>query len=439
MSKLLLYTPEISPRIRYIFQFVFGVILGLEYKITDDKDDFLRYGGPVLNYSRQPLGKGLWIENQSFLSESSVRSFDVKPGIWRGVPVLFKTSPAPDLPFDLFSASFYMISRYEEYLTFKPDLFGRYPAKDSLAYKQNFLDQPVVDIWVRKLGQILKVRYPELPVKKPVFSFISTIDVDQAWAYLNKGLLRNVGGGLKFLSRADLKELQRRIGTLLNMRKDPFDTYNFIKEIHNKYSLRPVFFFQVGRYGKYDKNLHGENPAMKRLIRELNRVAEIGIHPSFKSDQFHELEKEILTFKNIMENLPHKSRQHYIRLQFPKTYRNLLESGVKEDYSMGFPEMPGFRVGTAHPFRFYDLGEETETELTVFPFLLMDTCLNEKLKLEPEQAVSLIMDFMTKVKKTGGNFIPLWHNSSLSDEGEWKGWRYVYERMLAEAGSQLVT
>jgi hypothetical protein len=411
--------------------------LGLEYKITDEKDDFLRYEGPVLNYSRQPLGKGLWIENQSFLNETGVRSFDVKPGSWRKIPVIFQTSLAPDLPFDIFSASFYLVTRYEEYLTFKPDIFGRFPAKDSLAFKQNFLDQPMVDIWIRKLGQILKIRYPELPVSKPVFSFSSTIDVDQAWAYLNKGLLRNVGGGIKFLTRADLKELQRRFGTLFNLRKDPFDTYHFIKEVHAKYSFRPLIFFQVGRYGKYDKNLHGEKPAMKRLIRELSRVADIGIHPSFKSDQFHELEKEMMVFRNIRQEIPEKSRQHYIRLQFPKTYRNLLKSGVKEDYSMGYPELPGFRAGTAYPFNFYDLGEEEETELMVLPFVLMDTCLNEKMKLEPEQALNMTKKYMEKIKKTGGTFIPLWHNSSLSDEGEWKGRRDVYEGMLAEASGMV--
>jgi hypothetical protein len=100
---------------------------------------------------------------------------------------------------------------------------------------------------------------------------------------------------------------------------------------------------------------------------------------------------------------------------------------------MGFPELPGFRAGTAYPFHFYDLGEEEKTELLVFPFVLMDTCLNEKMKLEPEQALNLTKKYMEKVKNTGGIFIPLWHNSSLSNEGEWKGWQDVYEGMLAKA------
>ncbi len=432
MTKLLIFTPEISPRIKYIFNFVFGDLLQLNFKVTDEKDAFLRFEGPVINYSPFPLSKGVWIQQRSFLTESGVRPVELLPGKWKDFPVLFYTGSAPDLPFDLFSASFYLISRFEEYLHFEPDIMGRFPAKESVAYKQGFLEIPVVDIWVSKLGQILKIRYPDLVIGKPEFTFMSSLDVDQAWAYLNKGMLRNLGGGLKFMLRTDLKDLQKRLGTLLKTRKDPFDTFTYLKEIHSEYDFRPVLFFQVGKYGRFDKNLPGKHPAMRKLINKVDAFAEIGIHPSFRSDQFNELEWELDVYKSIKGGLPEKSRQHYIRMRFPKTYRNLLKLGVREDYSMGYPEMPGFRAGTATPHNFYDLGEEIETKLKIFPFILMDTCLNEKMQLQPDQALSLIKEFINKVKKVGGTFIPLWHNSSLGEEGEWKGWRYVFEGMLAE-------
>ena len=432
MTKLLLYTPEISPRIKYIFNFVFGNLLQLDFKVTDEKDAFLRFEGPVINYAPSPLSKGVWVQKHPFLSEFGVRPVDLMPGKWKDFPVLFYTGPAPDLPFDLFSASFYLLSRFEEYLHFEPDIHGRFPAIESVAFKHGFLDIPMVDIWVRKLGQILKIRYPELDLCKPAFSFLSTLDVDQAWAYLNKGWLRNLGGGLKVLFRADLKDLQKRLGTLVKTRKDPFDTFPYLKEVHKKYDVRPLLFFQVGKYGKFDKNLPGKHPAMQNLISEVGAFAEIGIHPSFRSDQFNELDWELGVFKGLKGSLPEKSRQHYIRLRFPRTYRNLLNLGVKEDYSMGYPEMPGFRAGTASPHNFYDLGEETETKLMVYPFILMDTCLNEKMQLQPEEALNLIKEYINKVKKVGGTFIPLWHNSSLSDEGEWRGWQNVFEEMLVE-------
>ena len=438
MTKLLLYTPEINPRIKYTFNFVFANLLKLDFKITDEKDAFLRFEGPVINYSPFPLGKGVWIQRHPFITESGVRPVESKPGKWKDFPVLFHTGPAPDLPFDLFSASFYLLSRFEEYLHFESDVHGRFPAKDSVAYKQGFLEIPVVDIWVRKLGQILKIRYPELIIGKPEFTFVSSLDIDQAWAYLNKGLIRNLGGGIKFLFRGDIKDLKRRLGTLLKARQDPYDTFNYLKDVHKKYDLRPILFFQVGKYGKFDKNLPGKHPAMRKLVKEVDSFAEIGIHPSFRSDQFNELDWELGVYKNLKGNLAEKSRQHYIRLRFPKTYRNLLKLGVKEDYSMGYPEMPGFRAGTASPHNFYDLGEEKETELRIFPFILMDTCLNEKMQLQPEQALNLIKEYINKVKKVGGTFIPLWHNSSLSEEEEWKGWQNVFEEMLAEGSKSSV-
>jgi hypothetical protein len=44
-----------------------------------------------------------------------------------------------DLPFDPLAATFYLVSRYEEYLPFIPDEHGRFPAKQSFAFSNGFL------------------------------------------------------------------------------------------------------------------------------------------------------------------------------------------------------------------------------------------------------------------------------------------------------------
>src|SRR5204863_517356 len=49
----------------------------------------------------------------------------------------FKT--AGDYPFDIFAASFYLLSRYEEYLPHQKDIYGRYAHQNSLAFKENVL------------------------------------------------------------------------------------------------------------------------------------------------------------------------------------------------------------------------------------------------------------------------------------------------------------
>jgi hypothetical protein len=123
------------------------------------------------------------------------------------------------------------------------------------------------------------------------------------------------------------------------------------------------------------------------------------------------------------------SRQHFLLLSFPQTYRNLISSGISEDYSMGYPGIAGFRAGTCTPFYFYDLIKEEATSLKIIPFMAMDVTLRQYLGLSPEDASEKIEMLMNEVKSAGGLFCSIWHNESLHDSGNWKGYREVFENM----------
>ena len=428
---LLIFTPEITQRIQYTFEFVCNDLLNVPYKLTNQKSYYYRYEGPVLNYSPQPLDKGVWIQSNGLLTQKGISNLDPKPGQWNKLPTLFKTGPEPDFPFDIFASTFYLISRYEEYLDFKPDHVGRFPAELSVAVKNDFLEMPVVDLWAARLKKMLRIRYPELQFMEKTFSFISTIDIDQAWAYLHKGVARHLAGGLKNSIKGDIRDIKRRTQTLSRLKKDPFDNYDYLFEILQGLDNR--YFIQVGKYSKFDKNHSGRNPAMRKLIHKLAKHSEIGIHPSVRSGQRRELDQEITLLSDIVGKEIVISRQHYLYLRFPKTYRNLIQNGIKEDYSMGYPYKPGFRAGTASPFNFYDLLEEKVTDLKIIPFQVMDSCLNYNMSLSAQEAQKLIDEYIKKVKKVNGTFVPIWHNSSLGDEAEWEGWRAVFENMLGQA------
>ncbi|MDX2443366.1 MAG: polysaccharide deacetylase family protein [Bacteroidales bacterium] len=431
MNDLLIYTPNLTERVKFTFRFLFSEIIGVEYRITSDKAKFLRYEGPVLNYSQLPLSKGIWIHSQGLLNQTGIKRLNPNPGKWKNLPVLFKMGPEPDMPFDPFAATFFLISRYEEYLDFKQDELGRFPSENSVAYKNDFLDTPVVDIWATRLKNMLRIRYPELIFKEKKYEFISTIDIDQAWAYLHKGILRNLFGGIKYTLKGEFNDVVKRTQTLLGARKDPFDNFEYIANKQQEVNSR--YFIQVGKPGKFDKNHSGENRAMRKLISSLAEHNEVGIHPSVRSCLRGELPSEIELLSSITGKKIVKSRQHYLNLRFPKTYKGLLQNGIREDYSMGYPYKPGFRAGTATPFYFYDLGEEKATNLKVYPFQVMDSCLNNNLKLSPDEAMEMIREYILKVKKVNGTFISIWHNSSFSDELEWKGWVEVFDNMLETA------
>ncbi len=428
MSELLIYTPTQTNRVLYTFQFIFTEILITDYHITSDKDEFFRYEGPVLNYSHQPLGKGMWIQSHPIMLETGISKVDVKPSKWNQLPVLFTCGPGPDLPFDPIAGSFFLISRYEEYLDFTPDELGRFPASQSVAAKNDFLEVPIVDLWAHKLRQILTIRFPDLKFKQRNFRFLSTIDVDQAWAFRHKSIFRKLGGGIKSLVKAEFQDFKWRLSTLMLGKADPFDTYKYIEEAHS--SIDYMYFFQVGKYGPKDKNLPGKHPRMEALIQSLKSRVEIGLHPSIRSARFKELENELTVLQDILGAEVKKSRQHYILLKFPKTYRQLIRIGIKEDYSMGFPDAPGFRAGTASPFYFYDLPNDKITDLKLYPFQVMDSCLNRTMGLPPEDALKKIRSLYDACRAVNGQFISIWHNSSLGEDREWKGWKKVFEEML---------
>jgi hypothetical protein len=188
----------------------------------------------------------------------------------------------------------------------------------------------------------------------------------------------------------------------------------------------------LGDYKKYDKNVSFKNKLFRKLILNLSEIYDVGIHPSFFSSKKNNggklaIEKERL--EKIAGKKVVKSRQHFLRLFFPKTYRNLIKNGIEQDYTMGYSVQTGFRAGICTPFNFYDLEKEMETNLKIYPFQVMDVTLREYLGMEPKEAKTEIGQLMEEVKKVGGTFISIWHNETLNNSVLWEGYREVFEWM----------
>ena len=145
-------------------------------------------------------------------------------------------------PFDLFAASFYLISRYEEYLPYLKDKYGRFNAPQSLAFQKGFLDKPIINIWALDLAKKLQEAFPKLKLQLPVFRFQPTIDIDAAYAYKQKGFWRSLGGYFKNFRAGDWLEIRKRTDVLLGKRKDPFDSFDYIFQFHKQLDLKPIFF-----------------------------------------------------------------------------------------------------------------------------------------------------------------------------------------------------
>ena len=428
---ILVYTHKITPRVRYIFRHILTRTLLIPVSFTTKIEEFVAHNGPKITYTKAPLGNEFFIKSNALLFEQGVNDLEINIQKWEEVPCFFAAGSKSAIPFDLFAASFYLISRYEEYLPHVKDLHGRYTAPESLAYNNGFLEKPVVDIWAYKLLAILKKKFPDYKYLERSYEYVSTIDIDNAFAYKHKNFIRSIGGFVTDLFKLRLFNIWNRLTVILKITKDPFDNFQEILSIKKAKDIKTIFFSSIGDYTTFDTNVSPSKNKYRLLIKDLADYAIVGLHPSyFTMKDAVMLKKEKERLENITNAPVIRSRQHYLRFNLPETYQQLIDLEIEEDHSMGYASAVGFRASTCTPFYFYDLDFEIQTPLKVFPFALMDTTLNDYMKLTPKQSLGKIRDLRNEVKAVNGTFITLFHNESLSNHLRWKGWKRLYESMI---------
>lgn len=433
---LLIFTEKITKRVQYIFDLIFEGLLGIEFEITSKTDDFRQYEGIRINYSKTRFDDALFFRSADLLFETGIEGQELNFFRREGKPKAFFPVYDSDsvMPFDPFAASFFLVTRYEEYLPFMKDRFGRFDADQSVSLEQGILDQPLVNIWAEEIKKIMAAEFPGIRFTDRKYQYIPTIDIDSAFSYKYKGTVRTTGAMLRALANFQATDIIERFKVLMELKKDPFDTYDFQFQLQKKYDLNPIYFILYAQYGKYDKNIPVHNRNFQKLVKSLADYAEVGIHPSFDSNtSFKTLKSEIDRLSRILNREITKSRQHFLRLNFPTTYRNLINLDITDDYTMGYASVPGFRAGISDWFYFYDLDLETRTNLRVHPFQVMDGTLNDYMKKNREESLEIIKTLIDRIKDVNGTFISLWHNESLSNDKRWSGWHEVYAEMIRYA------
>ncbi len=434
-QKLLILIPKRTNRVVYIFNYFFKEIFGIDVIYCTDISYFKDYKECKIHYGNSSIGDEFFISADDLLFQRGIQDIEISIGNFNGLSTLFHTySRQSQFTFDLFAASFFLISRYEEYLPFIKDKYGRFTAKESFAYKNKFLQKPIIDIWAMELQKKLKAFYPELIFKNKEYKFIPSIDIDAAFSYKHKGTLRTLGGYAKSIRDLNFGEIVRRTKVLFNKEKDPFNTFDYIFDLHRKYSLKAIFFILFADYGTNDKNTPTYNRYFRDLVAYIADNANVGIHPSFTSNIVPtKLKKEVINLSKTVHADINKSRQHFLILHLPSTYRNLINLEITDDYSMGYASEYGFRASTSHSFLFYDLEMEYTTSLRIHPFAVMEGTLKDYKKLSLEEAKNAFEKVIDEIKAVNGTFISLWHNESLSNQDRWVGWRKLYEEMIEYA------
>lgn len=409
---------------------LFVRILGVEISFTTKVEDFIKHTGPKITYTKQPLQNEFFVRSNDLLFEQGINDIQINIADWDGVPCFFSSGERSNIPFDIFSASFYLLSRYEEYLPHVKDIHGRFPPKESIAYQNGFMEKPVVDIWAYKLMESLKERFPEIEYKKRDYKYTSVVDVTTSHCYAHRSFIRSLVGFFMDLGSFNLKRVAERIKVWFNPRKDPFDNFGYLVEMHKKWNIRSMFFFQFAEYSMYDKNISPNNNKFKFLIKSIADYSIVSLSASYSS--FHDtslLKKEKKRLASVINRPINHSRMRYNRVDVPLTYRNLVEAEFTDDYTMGYTHEIGFRAGSSIPFYFYDIILEVQQPIRIHPFAIHDYAfLNFKNKVEIMERIGPLYH---QVKKVNGDFVTIFSNELLGSP-HMVDWKDLYSSVLSK-------
>ena len=374
---ILVYSHKITPRLTYIFRQIFIRILELPVDFTSTIEKFVSHSGPKLSYTHQPLGKEFFIACDDLLFQQGIQEVSIEVSNWSGLPAFFKMGKTSQLPYDVFAASFYLMSRYEEFLPHVKNELGAFLAYQSLASKNSFLEMPLIDLWAVRLKDKLHEFFPELPHvswEKPKFQPI--ISVVNPYQYQKKSLLIIIADTLTALWRFDFFAIIEQYLVLLGLKKDPYNNFEELEALFKEFNTSPLYFFLFAKNTFYDRGVSISNFSFRKLIKNTADLNQVSLLASYSSQvESKSLNRERDQLKKLIIKKIDSVRFNYGLLSASSGYYNLLEHEIQKDYSMGYTEEIGYRASTAVPFYFYDLNNDLQTSLKIHPVVAEESGL----------------------------------------------------------------
>ncbi len=414
------YVDQISPRVQYAFEFIFGA-RGLTYCLTEDRSK-----KSDLFYSQEITGSVSDLQMAAFMLSENLEGFNVEIGRFSCIECFSFNSIA-----DPVASIFYVLSRYEEFVGQEVDEYGRFPLSESIMPK-DWLLKSMCDRWSEEILLRIGANLPSTNDHK--VKIIPSFDIDNTYAYKLKSGKRKWLSSVKDLIRFDFRRIKERKDVLDGTINDPYDTFSKIRSIYSQFPETKIFWL-IGKWGKKDRNISIHKSEHRKLIKSLSDEGiEVGLHPSFGSfGSMKVIEGEKKELEMVLGKKINLSRQHFLRFQVASTFTDLHSVGFSHEYSMGFAEHVGFRSGTARSHNWFDLKTNRVTNFIVHPFAYMDGTLREYMKLSKEDSKKKIAQLYSEVKRYGEDFIFIWHNETIGDYGNWNGWSEVLDFTLSLA------
>ena len=355
------------------------------------------------------------------------------------IPVLFWANK--ELPFvginsdevifngDIVSSSFFMLSRWEERLNYERDIHGRFKFVNSIAYKYNFIDIPIVDEYAMLLRKYLKKLFPNVNLGENEFHIKLSHDIDDIRRFKTaKTAIRTLGGDLIKSKSIGLfnRSLKEWGKSLKHPIKDPYFLGIYkLADISKRYSMDSAFYFKTSNKSSYDSGYVIEDYVKECISFLQNEGFEIGFHAGYYT--FQDYEKFIEEKKKLDKVLGYTSyggRQHYLRFNINTTWKYWEKAGLGYDSTVCYAEHEGFRCGTCHPFKPFNMEEDRELNIIEIPLIAMDGTLKTYRKLRIKEGSDSILKLKNRCRKVEGTFTLLWHNTSI-----YRGWEEWFDEV----------
>ncbi len=399
---------------------------------------------PMVGYTKDET---LWhnyklvIVPSGFFSSETYGSIESEPQLplreIKGVPILYgesrveKRGETTILYADVVASTFFLVSRYEEYIHADDcrDMHGRYIGRKSLPVRAGFINRPIVQEYAQLLRELLT---GEKGNEKGFSDVYLTHDIDILTYYRT---VRSFCGAMKrILQRKNVHTLSEVLKSVMDIDKDPAYTFeHIVAEDGRLPQAKKLYFIKATEGEGFDYpqyNLFG--PDFHVLIEYL-RVQEntyFGLHTSYAAGgepKCIALEKAELT--NAINEDVKINRHHYLRTVQPSDFESLIRAGFEHDFSMGYADIVGFRLGTCKPVAWINPATKEVTSLILHPLAVMECTLDREnfMNLTYEEAFETVKTIIDNTYEHSGELTLLWHNTTFSD-GSYQ--KHLYSKVI---------
>ena len=337
-----------------------------------------------------------------------------------GTPLIEKIDNTIICHADIIASTYFLISRYEEYINpnSNRDPHGRYIGKQSVPAQAGFIHRPIVEEYGELLRNLLQqAGVPLLPIPQQINHIYLTHDIDSITNYRR---IRGLIGGI--LRRENITTILK---SLINIHNDPAYTFPWILNQDNQLPQATQIYFvkatrQASGLDRPAYNLVGKNfTHLKKEILTSSPKAIFGLHASYKSGNIPDIisdERKLLQYAIENQQIT-TSRHHYLRSLQPNDMEALIDARITDDYTMGYADIAGFRLGTCRAVRFINPATRKLTSLTLHPLTIMDCTLSEPhyMNLTYKEALSYSQILINETKQHNGDLCLLWHNTRFTN------------------------